>query len=79
MHGLLIHLAQLSVPIPTPAADTPALQNFFNIVLSIAGAVALLVMTLAGFRYVTSHGTPQDISQSKSAIIYSLVGLVVIM
>jgi len=78
MTNLLSQFAQLTVDLPTPSADQGHIQTIINLVLGIAGAAALLVMTMAGFRYVTSRGSANDVSQAKDAILYSLIGLVVI-
>lgn len=63
--------------LPQPPTDAGRLTVILNLVFSIIGAVALLVITIAGFRYVVSHGDPNLIAQSKNAIIYALVGLAV--
>jgi len=79
MYHLLNYFAQnLNVPIPNPAADTAHIKAIINIFLSVAGAVALLVITIAGFRYAASRGTPGAVTQARDAIIYSLIGLVII-
>jgi len=39
----------------------------------------LQIIVLAGFRYIISQGNPNEVATAKNAIIYSLVGLVVIM
>jgi hypothetical protein len=43
------------------------------------GAAAVLIIVLAGFRYILSQGSPNEIATARNAIIYSSVGLVVIM
>ena len=68
---------------PLPGASTnttdtsqviqQALPDFFVVM----GAVAVFVITVAGFRYVLSHGDPKVIEQSKNAILYAVVGLIV--
>lgn len=58
-------------------ADAARLQIIVNIIFAITGAVALLMITIAGFRYVVSHGDPNSTAQAKQMILYSLVGLVV--
>lgn len=50
-------------------------QVILQIVFGIAGALALLMITIAGFRYVISSGSPEGTAKAKSAIIYSLAGL----
>jgi len=65
-------------PIEGSDADSAHLQTIVNTVLAITGAIAVLVIVVAGFRYIISQGDPNAVSTSKNAIIYSLVGLVVI-
>jgi hypothetical protein len=84
----LLHFAQncpinqpsnvLCAPIPATGAGNSQIHTIVNIFFGIAGAVALLVITMSGFRYVLSHGTPQQVSQARDGIIYSLIGLIVI-
>jgi uncharacterized membrane protein YidH (DUF202 family) len=64
-------------PLPKPTADTARLQTILSTVFVITGSIALLVITIAGFRYTISHGDPKLITQSKNAILYAVVGLVV--
>lgn len=63
--------------LPNPTTDSARLQLILNIVFGITGAIALLVITVAGFKYVVSHGDPNLIAEAKNAIIYAAVGLVV--
>ncbi|MGF7229098.1 MAG: pilin [Candidatus Saccharibacteria bacterium] len=49
-----------------------------TIVFGISGAIALLIIVIAGFQYVTSQGNPQSVAKAKNAIIYAGVGLVVL-
>lgn len=64
-------------PLPDPSADSGRLQVILSTVFLILGAVSLLIITIAGFRYTVSHGDPRLIAQSKNAILYAIVGLVV--
>lgn len=72
-------LAQVKIanPLPQVSADQGRVQLILQVVFTITGAISVLVITIAGFRYVLSHGDPNLIAQSKKAIIYALVGLVV--
>jgi uncharacterized membrane protein YidH (DUF202 family) len=64
-------------PLPNPAADSARLQSFLSVTFLITGSIALLIITIAGFRYTISHGDPRLIAQSKNAILYAVIGLVV--
>jgi len=51
--------------------------NIFQIVISLIGIVAVLMIVVAGQRYITSNGEPEKIKQARNMIIYSLIGLIV--
>lgn len=70
--------SDLANPLPNVSTDN-RLQVILNIVLAITGAIAVLIIVLAGFRYIISQGDPNTVATARNAIIYSLVGLVVIM
>lgn len=63
-------------PLPQ-VGTTGAIENVVKIVLGITGAIALLIITIAGFQYITSRGNPQTVATAKNAIIYAGVGLVI--
>lgn len=49
-----------------------------RIIAIIAGFAAVIVIILAGIRYITSSGSPDQVSQAKKTLIYAAVGLIVI-
>lgn len=84
MNNLLVRLfAQLDISndidIPRPPVDNSTVGNALQIVFGITGAVALLVITFAGFKYVLSRGNPQETAKAKDTILYAIIGLVVSM
>jgi len=65
-------------PLPqTAKANGAEIQAALAIVFSIVGAISLLIIVIAGFRFIASQGDPQKVAQAKSAIIYASVGLAV--
>lgn len=58
-----------------------ALGNIFatvaNIILFLVGAVAVIMLIIGGFRYVTSNGDANAISGAKNTILYAIIGIVV--
>lgn len=48
--------------------------NYFGIAVGIAGVVMVM---LAGMKYITSSGDPSKIAGAKTTLIYALVGLAV--
>jgi hypothetical protein len=63
--------------LPQPDANEAHVKTILSIVFAIVGALALLMITISGLRYVTSAGDPQRTASAKNGIIYSLVGLII--
>jgi hypothetical protein len=62
-----------------PISGSNGILEKTTIILStIAGIVAVIVILVGGFLYVTSGGNPQRIEGARNAIIGALVGLVII-
>lgn len=51
-----------------------AIINIFSIVI---GIVAVVMIMVAGFRYITSAGDANGITAAKNTLIYAIVGLIV--
>lgn len=55
----------------------PVFKNVVNILLFIVGAVAVVVIIIAGIRYVTSAGNATAVSAAKNTLMYAIIGLIV--
>ena len=66
-------------PLPgTTGDDAKTLwQNGLTIVFGLAAAIALLMIVINGFRYITSSGDPQRTAQARQGILYAAIGLIV--
>lgn len=53
------------------------LEDVLLLLSYVAGVIAVIMIMIAGLRYITSQGDSQKVSQAKNAIIYSSIGLVV--
>jgi len=65
--------------LPRAGASSSELHTIVSTVLAIFGAIAFLVLVIAGFRYATSSGDPNTMTKAKDTIIYASVGLIVSM
>lgn len=65
--------------LPVVHTGTSQLQTALQIIFGIAAALAVLMIVLAGFRFITAQGNPQETGKAKATIIYALVGLLVAM
>ncbi len=66
-------------PIPDVQADQNHLQTIVNTVLGVTGAIAVLIIVVAGLRMIFSQGDPGTVASTRNAILYSVIGLIVIM
>lgn len=55
------------------------LQNGLNITYFVAGIIAVIVIIVGGIMYATSSGDSGAVGKAKNLILFSVVGLVVIL
>jgi cytochrome bd-type quinol oxidase subunit 2 len=53
-------------------------KNILNILSVVAGIIAVVMIMIAGVKFMTSQGDPGKISSARSAVIYAVIGLVVV-
>lgn len=53
------------------------LKTVLNLLSAIVGIVAVIMMIIGGFKYVTSNGDANSISSAKNTIMYAIVGIVI--
>jgi hypothetical protein len=54
------------------------IKNFVNILSIIVGIVAVIMVIIGGFKYITSGGDSGSITSAKHTIIYAIVGLIIV-
>ncbi|PIP21801.1 MAG: hypothetical protein COX39_01160 [Candidatus Nealsonbacteria bacterium CG23_combo_of_CG06-09_8_20_14_all_40_13] len=54
------------------------IKNITNILLLVAGGVALLFIIIGGIQYMTSYGDEEKAKGAKSTILWAVVGLVIV-
>lgn len=60
------------------AGSNGVLGHAVNIIAIIAGIAAVIIIIIAGIKYITSQGDPAAVSNAKQTIIYAAIGLVVV-
>jgi hypothetical protein len=76
----LLYFAQTAVStnsLPNTPASQGEVGTALTILFTVTGALALLVITLGGLRYILSRGDPSATAQAKDTIMYAVIGLVV--
>ncbi|MFZ1243336.1 MAG: hypothetical protein WAQ22_04335 [Candidatus Saccharimonas sp.] len=51
--------------------------NGIKLALQILGTVAVIVIIIAGFRFVTANGNKDSVAKARNTILYAAIGLVV--
>jgi hypothetical protein len=77
LFSLVADTIDYNTNLPHAGASSVQLQEILQIVFAILGALAVLMIVIAGLRFITAQGNPQDIGKARSTIVYSLVGLLV--
>lgn len=74
------YLAQLvsGSQIPHTQANPATINTGLKILYAIVGAMAILLIVIAGLRYILKSSDPNSVEESKRMLAYTLVGLVVV-
>lgn len=68
----------ISDSLPNVSADSDRIQTAVSIVFAIMGAVAVMIIVIAGIKFIISRGDPQAVATARRAILYSVIGLLVL-
>lgn len=76
------HLAQIDIKpdeidVPKTGADSSIIETLLTLTFSVMGAVAFLVIVIAGMQYVLSRGDADKAAKARNTIIYAAIGLVI--
>lgn len=53
-------------------------KKIINIFSWVVGVVAVIMIIIAGFKYITSGGNDSQVASAKNTILYAIVGLVIV-
>ncbi len=59
--------------------ESSSLAGILNTVYLVAGMIAVLIIVIAGFFYVTANGDANQVTKAKNTILYAIIGLAVVM
>ena len=54
------------------------LRTVINVLSSIGGIIAVIVIIIGGFKYMTSNGDSNSASGARNTILYAVVGLIIV-
>ena len=80
--SLILTALTVASPVFAQSADVSKVQTFIeNIIqvfVTIAGLTATAFLVYGGFRYITSSGNPEALDGAKKTVLYSAVGLAIV-
>lgn len=73
------HLAVISKPAGLPETELTqsVVQKVLQVIFILLGSLAVLMVTIGGFMYVTSQGEARQVKSAKDTILYAVIGLFV--
>jgi hypothetical protein len=54
------------------------IKTILNVFSAIVGSIAVIMIIVGGFRYVTSAGDSNNVSGAKNTILFAIVGLIIV-
>ena len=83
LNALLVTSLLVVSPVFAATGDVGKIDTFIKsivqILVTLAGTVAVVFFVLGGLGYITSTGNPEALDKSKKTILYSAIGLVVVL
>jgi hypothetical protein len=78
--------SSLQIDSTQKCSDTSGSVDSFNHILTvvinifsvIVGVVAVIMIIIGGFRYITSGGSTERVTGAKNTILYAIIGLVIV-
>jgi len=79
----LLSFLLLAMPVLAASADVSKVQTFMQsviqVLVTLAGLVSAGFFVWGGIGYITSSGDPEKLDRAKKTIVYSAIGLVIVL
>lgn len=63
--------------LPRTKADDSTINVILTNLFILIGAIAFLMLVVAGFRYIAARGQPDKTVQARNMILYSIIGIII--
>jgi hypothetical protein len=60
------------------AGLTGTIKTAINVLSVVVGIVAVIMIIIGGFRYITSGGKQESVTAAKNTLLYAVIGLVIV-
>ena len=61
-----------------PADLTTLIRTIVQILSVVAGAIAIVMIIISGFKYITSGGEASKVAAAKNALVFAIIGLIIV-
>lgn len=68
-----------SIVVPDGPDIMTIIKNLLNTTFGVVGVIAVVMMIIGGFYYMTSQGSPERVQKGKNTILYGIVGLIIVL
>jgi len=83
LSSTLLSCLILATPVLAASADVSKIQTFIQsviqVLVTLAGLVSAGFFVWGGIGYITSSGNPESLDRSKKTILYSAIGLAIVL
>lgn len=63
---------------PNAKSLNETITSVINLLSAAVGIIAVIMIIVGGFRYITSSGNPEAAKSARNTILYAIIGLVVV-
>lgn len=63
--------------LPTVNATSGNLHSAIQVIIGIAGAIAVVMIVIGGLQFITAQGEPSGVAKARKTLIFAVVGLIV--
>lgn len=61
--------------LPTTSANNGSVQTILQLTFGVIGALSVIYIVLAGLKFITAQGNPQEAAKARQSIIFAVLGL----
>jgi hypothetical protein len=83
LQGLILTSLVMASPVLAQTAEVAQIQSFIQsviqIMVTLSGFIAAGFIVWGGIGYITSSGNPESLDRSKKTILYSAIGLTLVL
>ncbi len=67
------------MPVPQGPDLMEVVRNVLNTTFGVVGVIAVIMIIIGGFHYMTSQGSPEKVQKGKNTILYGIVGMIIVL